>query len=224
MDLQFSHLTRQMDIIGLDKITREIHVVGAGSIGSLVSLNLAKMGFLNQTVYDFDEVSVENMSCQFYRHKDIGKTKVLALQELIHDFTDQSISVEAAKWPLDDRAIKGIVVIAVDCMDARKAIFERLQQCPMIDYMLDARMGMEDAALYVVNPHNSKDQASYKNTLYSNENAVQERCTAKATIYTAGMLAGLVCKAIKNIVNEEPYPRSSLWSIANNQIQSWAKE
>lgn len=221
MDLSYSHLTRQLDVIPIEKLNTPINIIGAGSIGSLVSLNLAKMGFLNQLVTDFDTVSVENMSCQFYRHKDIGKPKVVALSDLIHDFTDQRINPIEGRWTPNPALLAGIVVLAVDDMTSRKEIFESLRTHINITHFIDARMGLEDAAMYVMDPHSTKDRESYEKTLYSNEEAVQERCTAKATIYTAGMLAGFVAKAVKNIICNEKYPRVSLWSIKNNGLNSW---
>ncbi|MNJ94833.1 thiamine biosynthesis protein ThiF [compost metagenome] len=220
---KYSHLTRQLDVLPVDRLNHPIHIIGVGAIGSLVALNLAKMGLTNQVVYDFDTVSVENMSCQFYRHKDIGKSKVHALHELIKDFTNEEIIPVESRWTPDPSRISGTVVIAVDDMEARKSISEDLRSHINVSHFIDTRMGLEDAALYVMNPHDEKDRETYGKTLYSNQEAVQERCTAKATIYTASMLAGFAAKAVKNLVCGEAYPRVSLWSVQNNSLSSWVR-
>lgn len=221
MDLSYSHLTRQLDVIPIEKLNTPIHIIGAGAIGSLVSLNLAKMGFINQTITDFDKVSIENMSCQFYRHKDVDKPKVEALRDLISDFTNETIKINNERWMPNPSRISGIVVLAVDDMAVRKEIYESLKAHIYVSHFIDARMSLEDAAMYVMSPHSTKDQSSYEKTLYSNEEAVQERCTAKATIYTASMLAGFVAKAVKNLICNEKYPRVTTWSIKNNGLNSW---
>lgn len=219
--LTHEHLTRQMDLIPVSNLGVGIKIVGAGAIGSFAALQLAKMGFTNLEVWDHDTVSVENMSCQFYRFKDIGKPKVVALKELIHDFTNEEIVVHHEKWA-PALGQSGILIVAVDCMDARRSIWDQIKSTQFgITHVIDPRMGAEDALMYTMIPWEEKDNKAYLKTLYSNEDAVQERCTAKATIYTANFVSALVAKAVKNIACEQPYPRVTQWSISKNQIQSW---
>lgn len=214
-----NHLVRQADIIPTEKQGVGITIVGAGAIGSFAALALVKSGFENIDVWDFDEVSIENMSCQGYRKSDIGKKKVDALKEIIKMYTDVEINVAAKAWvPSFDE--NRIVVVAVDSMKARQDIFDAIREkCFNVAYIIDPRMGAEVAALYCMNPH--QESESYKKTLYSDKDAVQERCTAKATNYTANMLAGLVVKTIKNLALDQPYPRITQWNIADNSFESW---
>jgi len=217
------HLTRQLDLIPVEKLGLPIKIVGAGAIGSFAALQLAKTGFTNLEVWDFDTVSVENMSCQFYRFKDIGKPKVVALKDLIKDFTGAEIQVHNEKFRAELEHT-GITIVAVDSMKVRKEIWQDIQSKSfMTRFIIDTRMGAEDCLMYTMNPWDSKDKESYEKTLYSDENAVQERCTAKATIYTANLLSGLLTKAVKNIACGESYPRVSQWSIKHNDLKIWSK-
>jgi sulfur carrier protein ThiS adenylyltransferase len=221
MELTNEHLTRQLDIIPVARLNLPIKVIGAGAIGSFATLQLVKMGFTNIEVWDFDTVSVENMSCQFYRFKDIGKPKVTALAELIKDFTNVDITTHNKRYAADP-AHRGVILLAVDDMKARKEIFQEIQESQfLVRFVIDPRMGSEDCALYVMDPHSTKDGASYEKTLYTNEDSVQERCTAKATIYTSNLLSGMVAKAVKNIACGEEYPRITQWSIKNNHLMQW---
>ena len=107
-------------------------------------------------------------------------------------------------------------------MAARKGIWDaHVKKAMATQYIIDPRMGAETALLYVMSPMNSKDIESYEKTLYTDDNAVQERCTAKSTIYTANLLAGLVCKAVKDIVTDNPFTRTTQWDIGKNQLMSW---
>lgn len=224
IDLQNEHLTRQMDLIPMKVLDLPIKVIGAGAIGSFAVLQLVKMGFEDIEVWDFDTVSIENMSCQFFRFKDIGKPKVVALKELIKDFTGVDIAIhnERYKAELEHR---GIVIMAVDDMATRKELWTEIKdKLFMVKFVLDPRMGAEDCLLYVMNPHNPKDVASYEKTLYTNKDAVQERCTAKATIYTCNLLSGMVAKTVKNLACGENYPRISNWSVKNNHLMQWDKD
>jgi molybdopterin/thiamine biosynthesis adenylyltransferase len=209
-----------MDLIPIEVLNESITVVGAGAIGSFLVLSLAKMGFSNITVFDDDKIEVENLNCQFYRHTDIGKEKVVALAELVHDFT--GVRIEAIAKRYEGGIFSGIVVSAVDSMAARKLVWaNHAGLAPMTKAIIDPRMGAEQAALYVVKPMSEADAKTYAASLYDDKDAVQERCTAKATMYTATMLSGFVAKAIKDLVTNNKYPRTTLWSIAADEFVSW---
>ena len=217
------HLIRQLEILPPDKTDVPITVIGAGAIGSLTVFALTKMGFSDITVIDFDKIEIENMNCQFYRKKDIGKFKVEALKELIEDFADIKIEAVADKY-VGGRPFKGIVISAVDSMEVRKLIWETHKGIGVhTKFIIDPRMGAETAMMYTMNPMSEEDTKSYEKTLYTDANAAHERCTAKATMYTAGMLAGLVAKAVKDIVTDGPYPRTAIWSIKDNDFRAWSK-
>lgn len=226
------HLTRQLEIIPVSALGQKITVIGAGAIGSFAILSLVKMGFEQITVYDFDDVSVENMNCQWFRFSDVGKKKVDALKSLIHDFTGTEIKVIAERYEgVKPRALggtpagwlEGIVISSVDSMAARRLIWENILRCPGVTYLIDPRMASEYALAYVMDPHSEADRATYEKVLYSDEAAIQERCTAKATMYTATMIAGYVAKQVKDIVTKNPYARVSHWDIGLNNLQNWPK-
>lgn len=218
-----AHLTRQLDIIPPEVLGERINIVGVGAIGSWTALSLAKMGFANIHVWDHDTIEVENLSSQFFRHSDIGKPKAVALQSLVQDFANVQIAVNQKKF--DAGQLPGIVISAVDSMAARRLVWDQHRGVAVnTKAIIDPRMGAETALMYVMNPMDAKDQQSYEASLYSDENAVQERCTAKATIYTANMLAGYVCKAVKDIVTGGNYPRSTMWSIKHDDFKAWHKD
>lgn len=227
MKLTNEHLTRQLDILHPDQMNVPITIIGAGAIGSFTTLALAKMGFELIQVFDFDKVEIHNMNCQFFRFSDIGKYKVEALKELVKDFTNVSIS--ANTQPYTDQVFSGIVISAVDSMAVRKQIWDmhvkyRNEPLPPTQAIIDPRMGAEVAQLYTMNPRDKADVEDYTKTLYTDENAVQERCTAKATMYTACMLSGLVAKSVKDLVTNGPYPRVAMWSIKENDFNAWKKK
>lgn len=214
------HLIRQWDLIPQQALQTPVTIIGAGAIGSFVALQLAKMGMENLEVWDHDAVSVENMSCQFYRFKDIGKPKVEALGEIIHDFTGVDVDENHCRWvPGNALATSGIVVLAVDSMETRREIFNMMaENFYFVTHVIDPRMGAEFAAMYVMQPQILKDQQSYQKTLHTDEESVQERCTAKSTIYTANLLSGLVVKAIKDIIVGNHYARVTQFNIGENAM------
>lgn len=215
------HLTRQLDLIPTSVLGEKITIIGAGAIGSFTALTLAKMGFVDISVWDFDEVSIENMNSQFYRRQDIGKPKVEALYGLICDFTETEIDCRKERYQ-GGMPLPGIVISAVDSMQARRLIWDtHKNRAPHTKRVIDPRMGAEVALMYVMDPNSKVDQATYEKTLYTDQEGLQERCTAKAVMYTATMLSGLVAKAVKDILVKEPYTRTAQWSIKDCQLLAW---
>jgi sulfur carrier protein ThiS adenylyltransferase len=214
------HRVRHADLINEKCYDIKIDIIGVGAIGSFAALQLVKMGFENITVWDHDTVSTENMSCQFFRFKDIGKPKVLALQEIIEDFTGVKIAVHNRKWDsLDAHLASGIVIPSVDSMDVRKDILKDMQDAGVdCKWIIDPRMAAESMTLLVVKP--SVDLEYYTKFLFDDSDAVQERCTAKSTIYTVNLAAGMIAKAVKNVVMGENYTRRVAWNIKTSNQNS----
>ncbi len=210
------HLTRQVDLIPMQVLTEKVTLIGAGAVGGWTALALAKMGFTDITVYDDDNVTVENMNCQFYRFSDIGKNKAAALQALVKDFTKVEINAIADKYK--SGPLSGIVIAAVDSMSARSMIFENQSTSVNTKLLLDPRMGAELVALYAIQPMKQEDVEVYKRTLYSDDVAARERCTAKATIYGANLLSGLVAKTVKEFLVNKTYSRAVTWDIPSGQM------
>ena len=206
------YLTRQLDILPMHNLSKRITVIGAGAIGSFTVLALAKMGFSNITVWDNDHIDQENMNCQFYRISDIGKLKVDALRDMVQDFTGTLINIESRRLTSEDRITDHIIISAVDSMAARKLISEQFYG----RHLLDARMGAEYISTYYVDRRDIEGYANFQEHLYSDSEALPERCTAKSTMYTVSLIAGLLGKSVKDIVSGNA-PISSLdWSVAKN--------
>lgn len=211
-------LTRQRDLIPEDKLTTPVTLIGAGAIGSWVAFCLVKMG-MNVTVIDDDKITIENMNCQNYPMSAIGKHKAEALRDMIYDFTGTRIEAVVGRYT--GGVFPGIVIVAVDNMATRKLVWEEHKKDPSrTKFIIDPRMGAEDALMYCMRPYMDEDIADYERTLYSDEEAVPLPCTAKATIYCANLLAGLVVKTVKDLITGGTYQRSVMWSIQHNEVVS----
>lgn len=220
MNIVAEHLTRQADIIPVRALGAPIKIIGAGAIGSLVALNLGKMGFGNIEVWDFDNVDIVNMNSQFYRFSDIGKPKVEALKELLQDFAKVDLQVNNEAWKGQDLG-QSIVISCADSMAVRRMLWESSTSAKMF---IDSRMGAEFASMYAMQPRFKEDREDYPATLFTDEEAIQAPCTAKATAYTAQLLAGQVCKTVKDFVTDNNYNRILLWDIAGNGMTNFLKE
>lgn len=210
--IQNEHLTRQLDIINIDNLNKaKIVIIGCGAIGSFLTLSLVKMGINRVEVFDFDNVDTVNMSNQFFRFKDIGSNKAEALKSLVKDFTEVDIMCNNVKFEESHGSkLKGaIVVSAVDSMEARKLIMDLAAKHGAL-IVIDPRMAAETYAQYAYPP---EDFSKYAKTLYSDADAVQERCTAKSTIYTVNGSVSLVCKTVKDFIQGDAYPKNVQWDV-----------
>jgi molybdopterin/thiamine biosynthesis adenylyltransferase len=217
------YLVRQWEILPMEKLGQPIHIIGAGAIGSFTALTLAKLGFEDITVYDDDIVDDVNMSCQFFRISDIKKPKVVALQELIKDFTGVTIDIKNEKYT--GGQLKGIVIMALDSMAARKLVWDNHKEVSVgTKLIIDSRMGSETILCYAMSPLEPKDIASYEKTLYSDENAEHERCTAKSTMYTVLAISGHIANIVKRFVCEQTYTRIAMCDMKASDWKCWQNQ
>lgn len=198
--------TRQNRIYNPEKQNIEVTIIGAGSTGSFVGLNLAKMGIKNIKIIDFDKVEAHNIPNQFYRTLDINKPKVEALKEIIKDFTGLEIEAENIKVDEDynlDLNMKSLFIFCVDNMEARKLIFNKLKDFPI--KLIDTRFGGEGFSIHVVDLMNEDDIKDFEKSL--SLSVKETGCGEKAIIYTILSLASEVCNIVKKIDKGEEYPK-----------------
>ena len=188
---------RQLDVLDQPRLSRiPISVIGAGAVGSCTVLALAKSGAERITVYDDDSIEAHNLPNQWYRMADLGRPKVLALQELVRDMTGVDISVRQERFT--GRGATEVTICAVDSMDIRLALWRELQPRPNL--YVDARMGAEVGKVHCVGPFGNW----YQDTLYPSSEAHRAPCTAKATMYCASGLAAFIASQVANYASDRP--------------------
>ena len=192
---------RQLDLLDPSLFKAPVTIIGAGATGSFTALSLAKMGIGNLTVFDFDTVEEHNLPNQFYRTQDIGKPKVVALQEIIQDF--EGISISARNERYKGQRLEGIVIVAVDSMDARINIWKFIRMNTDVRYFIDSRMGAEVICIYSVDPNNLYECQAYETQLFPSSEALPVRCTAKSIMYTVLSIASLLANQVKKVLSGE---------------------
>jgi hypothetical protein len=181
-------------------------------------MSLARMGFEHITIIDDDVVSEENMNSQGYFLEHIGIPKVQCLADMINRATGTAVTPILSRVTEHDRISTDILIAAVDSMKARMDIYNSFTGG--VGYFIDPRMGAEYAKLVVY--RKSVDPTDfYAKTWFPDSEGISEPCTAKATVYCANLLSGLVVKAVKDIVCGNPYTRNLDWDIKNNRLDGW---
>lgn len=205
---------RQLDLVSPSHFTNErVTVIGAGGIGSPTVLSLAKMGVSQIMVYDPDLVELHNLPNQMYRFEDIGKAKVSALSEIVYSFA--GVEIEGKEEKFEAQQISGIVISGVDSMAARKAIWNRVKYNPSVKLYIEARMGAEVGRIHSLKPWDPTLVQWYESTLYDDEQATEDACTARAIIYNTGVIAGFIAAQLKKFVKNEEVRKEIIFDMSN---------
>ena len=170
-------------------------VIGVGAIGRQVALQLAAVGAPRLTLFDDDVVAVENLAPQGYWPSDLGTLKVHATRSLC-ERVNPDVQVTAVGERFRRSAVRAIglddsqlvVFACVDSIATRKLLWESLRQ--RADLYLDGRMSAEVVRVLAV--ESPLTDRHYATTLFDPREAYVGSCTAKATIYTASIAAGLM--------------------------------
>jgi len=181
--------SRQRDIVPPDRLERtKTTVIGVGAIGRQVALQLAAMGVPRLQLVDFDAVEIENLATQGFLEKDLGKRKVEATADLCRKINNGiEIQVHEHRYRRS-MEVGNTVFCCVDRIDTRRLIYEAVKD--QVSFFVDGRMNAE--VIRVLTVCTASEWAFYPQTLFRVEEAHTGPCTAKSTIYTANIAAGLM--------------------------------
>jgi molybdopterin-synthase adenylyltransferase len=211
---------RQRDLVPPEKLS-QVHalVIGVGAVGRQVAWQLAATGVEAMTLVDHDVVDVVNLAPQAYLPADLGQKKVeataafcqalspaLRIETVAERFRRSSVRTLACFEPMDRQLA---VFCCVDSIATRGVVWEsvRGRAC----FFADARMSAE-----VVRVLASSDPAAdtyYPTTLFAAAEAFTGPCTARSTLYTATIAAGLMLSQFTRWLRGLPVERDVLLNL-----------
>lgn len=218
MDINNRHI-RQTDLVSEKILSTPITIIGAGSIGSFTTLALAKCGFHDLTVFDYDKIEEHNISNQFYPLNAVGIGKIDALLSMIHEFEGIKISGMEDEYRKEDgKGQKGIVISAVDSMSSRKTIYESIRRNKDVIAFIDGRMGGQQLEVYTAKLDSIDDKKCYVSTLWTDEETEDTRCTEKAVIYNVLLIAGMIVNQCRLVLEDKDYMRQIIMHLDTMQM------
>jgi ThiF family len=181
--------SRQHDIVPPDRLAGcRATVIGVGAIGRQIALQLAAMGIPWLQLLDFDSVDASNLASQGYLEADLDKLKVEATALLCGQI-NRDIELHCVKEPFRRSTDVGNTIFcAVDQIQTRRLIWDALKDA--VNFLVDGRMNAE--VLRVVTACDAESRKHYPTTLFRSDEAFAGQCTAKTTIYSANVAAGLM--------------------------------
>ena len=180
---------RQHDLVPPDRLQAvTATVIGIGAIGRQVALQLAALGIRRLQLIDFDIVEATNITTQGYYAADLGESKVSATAKVIQliDPTTTVITFSDRFRPRHE--VGDAIFCCVDSIATRSAIWRAVHRS--CSFWTDGRMLGEVLRILTVAEDTGRDH--YPTTLFQPEEAQPGRCTARSTIYTANLAAGLM--------------------------------
>jgi sulfur carrier protein ThiS adenylyltransferase len=186
---EHDRFVRQQELVPQDRLAAvNATVIGVGAIGRQLAIQLAAIGTPRLQLVDFDVVDLSNVTTQGYLAADIGLPKVQATATAIRQL-DPAIAIECVQDRYRPRMeIGDVIFCAVDSIDARSAIWRSAG--PRSRFWCDGRMLAEVIRVLAVDERTGRDH--YSATLFARAEAQAGRCSARSTIYAAGIAAGLM--------------------------------
>lgn len=184
---------RQGEVVPREAIASTTPMIaGVGAIGRQVTMQLAAIGCPKLLIYDFDAVDLSNVTTQGYRVRSVGRPKVRAMAEDLRYYLGDEVEVVAHNSEFTLAAVREVtspvVFLCVDTMDARKRISESCEAFK-IPLLVDGRMASEYVRTVTVD---DGDYQRYYDSLVTDADAVQGRCTTESTMFAASLAASLM--------------------------------
>jgi sulfur carrier protein ThiS adenylyltransferase len=187
---------RQRDLVPPQRLGAcDALVIGVGAIGRQVALQLAAVGVPLLVLYDEDTVGVENLASQGYRPDQLGVAKVDATaadSRHIHPAGHVIPKAQRFRRTTGRQVTVGdsslMAFCCVDSITTRRLIWESLRS--RAAFFVDGRMSAE--VIRVLAVESPATDGYYATTLFDSSEAYAGACTARSTIYTASIAAGLM--------------------------------
>ena len=207
---------RQRDIVPPQRLAQcRATVIGVGAIGRQVAQQLAAMGIAWLQLVDFDMVEPANLACQGYFEADLGLFKVDATAALLRRINSQiEIHLEPERFRRS-MEIGDVLFVCVDSIETRRLIWEAVKD--RISFLADGRMSAE--VVRVLAAWDAGSRRHYPETLFAAGEAHAGACTAKSTIFTSNIAAGLMLEQFARWLRGLPVDADTCLNLLAGEMQ-----
>ena len=192
---------RQRQIVPPERLAEcQATVIGVGSIGRQVALQLAAMGVPWLQLIDPDVVEPVNLACQGFPQEELGFAKVHSTGGACHQL-HPGLDLHTHKGRFRrSMEIGDVLFCCVDSIETRRLIWQAVRN--RVDFFADGRMTAE--VLRVLAASDTASRAHYPTTLFASDEAYRGACTAQSTIFTANIAAGLMVEQFTRFLRGLP--------------------
>ena len=191
---------RNKDLIN-QSLLNEVTIIGAGGIASALVTILAQMGFKKFHIWDDDKLEEHNLSTTAYPPGFLGFNKVeCAASNIYAHHKDADITQYVKRWE-PGNYLSDIVLLTPDNMETRLDVHMDWKRNDNRRALIDMRMGALTMEVISVD----KDNDNFAKTWQPSSKISDEACTAKHTIFTANVVAGLGASQLFNVLHNRSY-------------------
>jgi sulfur carrier protein ThiS adenylyltransferase len=191
-----------------------VSVIGVGAVGRQVAIQLTAIGARHLQLIDFDHVDETNLTTQGYLISDVRSPKVVATAQFLKSI-DPSIKLELVQDRYRGKTRLGDAVFCcVDSISAREAIWRAVGRT--CRFWSDGRMLGE--TIRVLTVADDQGRHAYPSTLFNQSEAAPGRCTARSTIYTASVAAGLMLHQFARWLRHQPIDRDLSFNLLASEL------
>lgn len=199
------NLSKSYEFFQPDRFSERIHIIGCGSVGSVVAENLARFGITRMTLYDFDTVEPRNLANQMFTQNDVGRLKVEALADMLHRINPE-IDNDLVLVPkgYTGQKLSGYVFLCVDNIDLRREIATANKSNTFIKGMFDFRTGLTDAQHYAADWKDMKMVQGFLNSMaFTHEEAKASTpvSACNVTLSVCPTVRAIVALGVANFIN-----------------------
>lgn len=199
------NLSKSYEFFQPDRLSERIHIIGCGSVGSVVAENLARFGITRMTLYDFDTVEPRNLANQMFTQNDVGRLKVEALADMLHRINPE-IDNDLVLVPkgYTGQKLSGYVFLCVDNIDLRREIATANKSNTFIKGMFDFRTGLTDAQHYAADWKDMKMVQGFLNSMaFTHEEAKASTpvSACNVTLSVCPTIRAIVALGVANFIN-----------------------
>ena len=206
---------RQQDIVPREALAKcSATVIGVGAIGRQVALQLAAVGVSRLQLIDPQIVETANLAAQGYMEDDLGMPKAEATARLCARLNSNvTVDPHIQRFRRSDDA-HDYVFACVDSIDTRRLIWEAVRDSAL--FFCDGRMSAE--VVRVLTAADEAGRKHYPATLFPAAEAHQAPCTARSTIYTANIAAGLMVEQFSRHLRRLPVDADLTLNLLTSEL------
>jgi molybdopterin/thiamine biosynthesis adenylyltransferase len=191
---------RNKDLIK-QSLLDEITIIGAGGIASALVTILVQMGFKKFHIWDDDKLEEHNLSTTAYPENMLGMHKAECATNMIFKYNNKANITQYVKRWVPGDYLSDIVMLTPDNMETRLDVHMDWKRNDNRRALIDMRMGALTMEVISI----EKDNDNFIKTWQSSNKISDEACTAKHTIFTANVVAGLGASQLFNVLHNRSY-------------------
>lgn len=190
------NLSKSYEFFRPEDLTARVHVIGCGSVGSVVAENLARFGITKITLYDFDIVESKNIANQLFDSTDVGRAKTEALADHLRKINpDIGSDLRLQNEGYHGQRLTGYVFLCVDSIDLRRSIAEANVGNMTIKGFFDFRTRLTDAQHYAADWKDPRMVDAFLNSMaFTHEEAKEATPTSACGVELS------VCPTVRTVV------------------------